>query len=92
VFKLTAVKALPGYRLWLHYADGAKGEVSLRIWLARACFRSGRPPAHLNRFASASMGSCSGMTPFCADALYLQLTNLSPEQAFSSLQYEPLHA
>lgn len=94
MFKLTAVKALPGYRLWVHYADGVEGEVSLAHLVGKGVFRAWETPGAFEQVRIGEYGQLlwDDAVELCADALYLQLTHLSPEQVFSSLQYEPLHA
>ncbi len=39
MFKPTEVKALPNYRLWLRYEDGATGEVDLAHLVGKGVFK-----------------------------------------------------
>jgi hypothetical protein len=52
--KPLEVKALPGYRLWLRYDDGAQGEIDLSDIAGRGVFRVWTDPAV---FAAVRLGS-----------------------------------
>ncbi len=38
--RIVAVRALPGYRLWLRFTDGAEGEVDVSHLVGRGVFRA----------------------------------------------------
>ncbi len=86
MFKPKTVKALPGYRLWLHYTDGVKGEVDLSHLAGKGVFAIWDDYA---RFEDVKIGSGSTIcwsddVDLCADALYLEITGKVPREVFPS--------
>lgn len=81
-FQLTAVEALPDYRLRLSYADGQTFEVDLRPWIeTTAALRTLQDPA---LFARARIGFAGHSVDWIEDELDLgadNLRNLAVEQA-----------
>ena len=78
----TTVEAREGYRIWLRFSDGAEGEVDLShlagdgvflVWNDRACFESARVTSY-------NAVAWTEDVEFCADALYMQLTEASAEE------------
>ena len=94
MFKPVAVKALPGYRLWLRYDDGVEGEVDFSHLVGKGVFRLWDAPGAFGRVRIAEQGQLAwdDEIELCTDALYLQLTGLTPEQAFPQLQTEATYA
>jgi hypothetical protein len=82
--KPLEVKALPGYRIWLRYDDGAQGEIDLSDIAGRGVFRALTNPAV---FAAVRLGSHGAIEwspdlDLCPDAMYLRLTGKTVEEAF----------
>ena len=90
--RVTKIKALPNYAIWVQYDDGVEGTVDLSHLVGRGVFAAWTD-AHA--FAQARIGDSGELRwgdalDLCPDALYLRLTGQSPEQLFPALQQ--LHA
>lgn len=75
MFRAIAVTALPGFRLWLRYADGVEGEVDLAHLAGRGVFKLWDEKG---KFEKVHLGSGSAVAwnedvEVCADALYLRI-------------------
>lgn len=94
MFKLVAVKALPGCRLELRYADGVEGEIDLSHLAGQGVFHLWDTPGAFERVRLGEYGQLAWNDDIelCPDALYLQLTGQTPEQVFPRLQAEATHA
>lgn len=94
MFKPVAVKALPGFRLWLRYADGVEGEVDLSHLAGRGVFSLWDEPGSFERVHIGPGGAVawSKDLDLCPDALYLEITGQSPEEAFPTLRPQAVHA
>lgn len=72
-------------RLWLRYDDGACGEVDLSHLVGQGVFAAWSDPAFYQTARLTSHGSVAwgedDRIELCADALYLQLTGKSVEDA-----------
>jgi hypothetical protein len=80
VFEPVAVKALPGYRIWIRYRDGAEGEVDLSHLAGRGVFVLWNDE---REFARVYIGpghaiAWTDEVELCPDAIYLRLTGRSP--------------
>ena len=94
--KLVEVKAREGYRIWLRFDDGVSGEVDLsdlaekggvfKAWEDRKFFES----VYLDMDFGAVMWSEE--LDLCGDALYLDITGMSPEDLFPMLRENPTNA
>lgn len=77
--------ARENYRLWLRYDDGACGEVDLSCLVGQGVFAAWSDPAFYQTARLTPHGSVAwgedGQIELCADALYLQLTGKSVEDA-----------
>ncbi len=81
-FRLTALKALPDFRLRLTYADGQTFDVSLQAWIKSTRALSALKDAAL--FAEAKLGTHGRSVDWIKDELDLaadNLRNLAIEQA-----------
>lgn len=92
--KAVEVKASSGYRIWLRYADGVKGEVDLshladrgvfKVWADRKVFES----VHVDETGAIAWNEGLDL---CADALYLRLTGMAVEELFPKLKSSPVDA
>jgi hypothetical protein len=91
----SAVKALPGHRVWLLYPDGVAGTVDLSSFAGHGVFQRWRDdPASFQSVGIAEDGSLlwDGEIDLCADALYLEITGKPAEAVFPGLSQEALHA
>ena len=82
------VRALPGYRLYLEFSDGAHREIDLSYLARKPVFERW---AEYNFFEQVSIGDHREVKwkddiELCADALYLKLTGKSPEDLFPKLR------
>ena len=88
--------ARENYRLWLRYGDGACGEVDLSCLVGQGVFAAWSDPvfyqtARLTPHGSVAWGE-DGQVELCADALYLQLTGKSVEEAMPGARSLPVNA
>jgi hypothetical protein len=96
MLKPLAVKALPGFRLWLRYSDDTEGEVDLSNLAGKGVFKIWDDPDVYEQVHVGEHGELqwSDDTELCADALYLRLTGKSPEELFAeaetAIYLEPL--
>lgn len=94
IANLIEVRALPEYKLWLHYDDGAVGDIDLSQLLGQGVFRLW---SDYRQFEQVDIGPHGELTwgddvELCADALYLELTGKLPEEVFASLRAEHVDA
>lgn len=82
--KPLEVKALPGYRIWLRYDDGAQGEIDLSDIAGRGVFQVWADPAVFNAVKLGPHGAIewSPDLDLCPDAMYLRLTGQKVEAVF----------
>jgi hypothetical protein len=86
--KPTAVRALPGYRIWLSYDDGAEGTIDLSDLAGRGVFRAWGAPAFFQAVRLGSHGAIEwgSEIDLCPDAMYLRLTGKSPAEFFPAIR------
>jgi hypothetical protein len=94
MFKPVKVKALEGYKLWIEYADGVKGEVNLSYLAGKGVFSLWND---YNAFQKVYIGESgeiawSETVDLCPDALYLKITGKTPEEVFPKLKAEKMYA
>ena len=82
--KPLEVKALPHYRIWLRYDDGAQGEIDLSDMVGRGVFQAWNSPTAFNAVKLGAHGAIewSPGLDLCPDAMYLRLTGKTVEQVF----------
>ena len=94
MFKVIEAKPLPNFHLWLKFADGVTGEVDLsdlagsgvfEIWNTPGAFES----VQINQRGQINWGPDIDL---CSDALYLEVTGLSPEDILPGLAESADHA
>ena len=86
--KLIEVKALPRYRIWLRYDDGAQGEVDLSDMAGRGVFQAWTNPGVFDAVRLGSHGAIEWGPDLdaCPDAMYMRLTGRTPEEVFPALR------
>lgn len=94
MYKVTEVKALDDYRIWLKYADGIQGEVDLSDLVGKGVFSSW---TDYSFFKSVSIGPSGEIRwgdkiDICSDSLFMRLTGKKPSEIFPNLKDEPVHA
>lgn len=74
---IEKVEARPGYRLWIRFADGVEGEVSVKHLVGKGVFRAWEDSAFFSK-ATIDPGSgtvtWAGGIDLAPDALYAQIT------------------
>ena len=86
---------MPDHRLKLRFDDGVEGVANLSTEVGKGLFAAWKDPKH---FASVKIehGGRSlewpGEIDLCADALYLEITGMKPEELFPNWKQEPTHA
>jgi hypothetical protein len=84
----VAVRALPGYCLWLRYSDGVEGTVDLSDLRGRGVFKAWEERSFFEavRINEAGGPAWGKEIDLCPDALYLRLTGKSAEELFPNLR------
>jgi hypothetical protein len=90
MFKPIQVKALPNYRLWVKYADGAEGEINLAHLVGRGVFALWNDYRAFEQVYIGSSGEIAwgDEIDICPDAVYMKITGKTPEELFPNLQAE----
>jgi Protein of unknown function (DUF2442) len=88
MIKPVQVKALPGYRIYLEFSGGNKGEVDLSDLAGKGVFQVW---SDYDFFEKVHLGDhreirWNDEIELCADSLYLKLTGKSPEELFPKLR------
>lgn len=90
--QLTEIKPLPGYRLWLKYADGVEGAVDLSALVGQGVFALWNDVREFQKaHASRSAVIWNEEVDLDAVQLYLQLTGKQPADLMPKL-HELRHA
>jgi hypothetical protein len=93
---MKIIEAVPReeYKLFLRFEDGVAGEVDLSALAGRGVFAAWRQPGVFERVTVSEAGAVEwpGELDLCPDALYMQLTGLSPDEVFSGLRCLASHA
>ena len=94
MLKPLEVKALPGYRLWLRYSDGAEGQVDLSHLAGKGVFRIWDDYRVFEGVRTGEHGEVTwdDEVDLCGDALYLRLTGKRPDEVFTRLTEAPIDA
>ena len=82
------VRALEPYRIWLRYDDGVEGEVDLADMAGDGVFAAWEDHSF---FSEVRLGPCGSIVwsddlDLCGDALYLEITGMTPEELFPRLR------
>ena len=94
MFRPVKVEALPGYRLWVEFADGVAGEVDLSHLVGKGVFALWEDDAAFEQVYIGDVGQIawSDTIDICPDNVYLQITGKTPEEMFPSLAAEAIGA
>lgn len=86
--KLNAVTALAGYKLYLEYDDGVKGEADLSHLAGKGIFTAWNDPAVFEAVTVGAHGEIrwTEELEFCADSMYLEITGKRAEDLFPNLK------
>jgi hypothetical protein len=92
--KITAIKVLESYRVWLRFDDGVEGEVDFSAKPHTGVFAVWRD---YDFFRRAHVGECGELCwddqlDFCPDALWLQVTRQEPEALDREASPAPVYA
>lgn len=90
----VAVRALPGYRLWLRYSDGAEGEVDFSRLAGKGVFALWDDYKNFRKVYISEAGAIawSEKVEICPDATYMRLTGKSVEELFPEFHLPLSHA
>ena len=89
---ITSVQPLPNHKLKLRYDDGVEGVVDLSAEVGKRVFTAWRDTKHFESVQIEEGGRAvvwPGDIDLCADALYLEVTGLKPEDLFPALKQIP---
>jgi hypothetical protein len=93
IIRPLVVKALPNYRLYLEFSEGAKGEVDLSNLAGKGVFEAFIQPGFFEKVHIGSHREIkwNDEVELCPDSLYLKLTGKTPKQLFPKLRHEQPH-
>jgi hypothetical protein len=91
---LVAIKALPKYRVWLRYSDGAEGEVDLSHLAGKGVFKLWNAYENFEKVYISDAGAIawSDMVEICPDSAYMRLTGKQVDEMFPELRQPLSHA
>lgn len=86
--KITEVKPLEKYKLFLRFDDGVSGVVDLSDIAGRGVFAAWKRDGIFDQVRITKLGALEwpGELDLCADAVYLKLTGKQPEDIFPALR------
>ena len=92
--KITEVKPLENYRLFLQFDDGESGVVDLSDLAGRGVLEAWSRDGIFKQVRITQLGALEwpAEIDLCPDALYLRLTGKRLEEAFPALQQTVTHA
>lgn len=94
MYKITDIKVLSNYNIWLKYSDGTEGTVNLSHLVGKGVFSLWN---NYEEFRKVSIGSSGELiwgeeVDLCPDSLYLQITGKKPEELFPDIRQEFIRA
>lgn len=94
MYKITDVKVLANYNLWVRYSDGIEGTVNLSYLVGKGVFSLWN---NYDEFKKVSIGPSGELlwgseVDLCPDSLYLKITGKKPEELFPNIKREFIHA
>ncbi len=92
--KITALKTLPDYRLWLRFDDGVEGIVDLSDKVGVGVFALWSDSAAFDSVRVGEMGDAvwDDQVDLCPDSLYLKVTGLKPAELYPGASFRVTHA
>ena len=94
MYKITEVKVLSGYTLWLKYADGIEGTIDLSHLVGKGVFSLWEDHEEFKKVSIGSSGELVWGTEvdLCPDSLYLKITGKKPEELFPDIRRDSIYA
>jgi len=94
MYKITDVKILSNYNIWLRYSDGTEGTVNLSHLVGKGVFSLWN---NYEEFKKVSIGSSGEIlwgkeVDLCTDSLYLQITGKKPQDLLPNIKRKSIHA
>jgi len=94
MYKITDVKILSNYKIWIKYSDGTEGTVNLSHLVGKGVFSLWN---NYEEFKKVSIGSSGELLwgkqiDLCPDSLYLQITGKKPQDLFPNINRKSIHA
>lgn len=94
MFRIKNVKALPNFKIWLRYEDGAEGIVDLSYLAGQGIFAEWQ---NAGRFEAVQIGESGELRwgetiDLCPDMLYMKITGKKVEELFPLLCQEMVSA
>ena len=88
MFKPVEVRALPGYKLWVKYADGVAGEVDLSGLTGQGVFALWNDYAAFEQVYIGHAGQIawSDEIDICPDTVYMKITGQTQAGLFPNLK------
>ena len=85
------VEAREGYRIWVEYDDGARGEVDLSDVAGKGIFKAWDDREFFERVHVTEFGAIgwSDELDICPDQVYFDLTGKTPEEMMPGLRKQP---
>ncbi|MCP4935473.1 MAG: DUF2442 domain-containing protein [bacterium] len=92
--KPIEVRALPGYKIWLRYDDGAQGEVDLSEYAGKGVFVLWNDYKAFEKvyIGEADQIAWSEEIDMCPDSMYMKLTGKKAEDVFPNLKEVQVNA
>jgi hypothetical protein len=92
--KITAIKVLENYRVWLRFDDGVEGEVDFSLKPHTGVYAAWQDYAYFRRARIAEWGALcwDDQLDFCPEALWLQVTGGKPEDLDRESSPAPAYA
>lgn len=94
MLKPVDVKALPGYKLRIRYADGVEGEVDVSHLVGEGVFSLWNDPTAFEKVSIGGSGQIrwGENVELCPDALYMEITGKRAQEVFPNLTKADVNA
>ena len=94
MYRITEVKALSDYNIWLKYSDGTEGTINLSYLVGKGVFSLWNDYEEFKKVSIGTSGELLwGMkVDLCPDSLYMKITGKKPEDLFHNIKRESIHA
>ena len=92
--RVTKVTPVAGYCLDVEFDDGVRGVADLSNFAGVGVFGAWLKPGFFEQVAITSEGALTwpGDLDLCPDALYMRVTEKTPEEVFPLLRHQPAYA